>query len=384
MPKSIALTLVFLATALLAPACRGAGPSPTEVRHVVDGVIPALMKRDGIPGMAVGLVVAGQPFVRAYGVASRITGKPVTGDTVFEVGSVSKTFTATLAALAQVDRRLSLTDSVSRHLPAFEGTPFGAVSLLELGTHTSGGLPLYVPDGIGSNAQLMQYLRKWKATCTPGTCRVYSNIGIGMLGVITARSEGKPFTDLVRQRVLAPLGMRDTWYEVPPGRMADYAQGYTTQDRPIRMAPGVLDNEAYGIKTSAADMVRFLEANLRPAGVDPRLRQAIDMTHAPHFKAGTLVQDLIWEQYAYPVELKTLLAGNSPRMLFDTVPAHPLPPSTSSRSAVWINKTGTTNGFAAYVAFIPAKGIGIVMLANKSYPIDDRVTAAYRILERLE
>lgn len=384
MIKSVAPLALLLAALALPSAGRAAAPDRTAVQRIVDGVILPLMKADGIPGMAVGLIVGGRRYVFNYGVASRASGAPVADDTLFELGSVSKTFTATLAALAEVDGFLSLSDPAGKFLPSFRGHPFGAVTLLELGTHTSGGLPLYVPDAVRNDADLMRYLEAWKPACTPGRCRVYSNVGIGMLGVITARSERKPFAELMQQQVLAPLRMHDTWYVVPDDRMADYAEGYTKEDRPIRMAPGVLDEEAYGVRTTATDMVRYLEANMHPDKLEPRLRQAITTTHTAYFKAGPITQDLIWEQYPHPVALKTLLAGNSPRMLFDTVPAARATPPQAPRPDTWINKTGSTNGFGAYVAFIPAKGMGIVILANKSYPIADRVRAAYRIITALE
>ena len=96
-----------------------------------------------------------------------------------------------------------------------------------------------------------------------------------------------------------------------------------------------------------------------------------------------MTQDLIWEQYQYPVALKTLLEGNSPAMIFNATPVTEINPLENPREDVWINKTGSTNGFGAYVAFVPEKRLGIVILANKNYPIDERVTAAYRILAAL-
>jgi len=96
-----------------------------------------------------------------------------------------------------------------------------------------------------------------------------------------------------------------------------------------------------------------------------------------------MTQDLIWEQYPYPVDLKILLEGNSPAMIFKGVPVTKLTPPGEPRDDVWLNKTCSTSGFGAYVAFIPAKRLGLVILANKSYPIDERVTIAYQILTQL-
>lgn len=130
-------------------------------------------------------------------------------------------------------------------------------------------------------------------------------------------------------------------------------------------------------------MIRFLRANMGLVPLDPQLEQAITATHTGYFEAGVMTQDLIWEQYPYPVDLRRLLAGNSAAMLYDATPVTRISPPERPHQDVWINKTGSTNGFGAYVAFIPAKQLGIVILANRSYPIDARVTAAYQILTAL-
>jgi beta-lactamase class C len=353
------------------------------LQRTVDQAIRPLMAKYRIPGMAVGLVVNGKSYVFDYGVASTATGKPVTRDTLFELGSVSKTLTATLASEAQVRGALSLSDPTGKYLPSLRGSKFGSVTLLQLGTHTPGGLPLQVPDDIRNDDQLMQYFKAWQPRYAPGTYRTYSNPGIGALGLITAKRMGRDFVTLMEGQLLPALGMQRSYIHVPAASSGNYAEGYTKDGAPIRMAPGVLPSEAYGIKTTATDMTRFVAANMNLVKLDGRLQRAIAETHTGYFKAGAITQDLIWEQYPYPVALKTLLDGNSQAMAFDATPATAIEPPLAPREDVWINKTGSTNGFGTYVAFVPQKRLGIVMLANKNYPIDARVSTAYRILGAL-
>lgn len=342
------------------------------------------MEREGIPGMAVGIVFNGQSYVFNYGLASRATGKPVTSETLFEIGSVSKTFTATLAAYAQAGGHLSLADPASKYLPALRGSRFDEVSLLNLGTYTSGGLPLQVPEGITSDDQLTRYFQSWEPAHAPGTYRTYSNLSVGLLGRITAKSLDEGFVALMESRLFPALGLKNTYLDVPAVRMDDYAQGYTGNDTPIRMAPGVLAAETYGVRTTAGDLLRFVEANMGMLPLDENWRRATTDTHTGYYRIGGMTQDLVWEQYPYPVALKTLLAGNSDELILKANPAVKLDYPSSPREDVLINKTGSTNGFSTYVAFVPARKLGVVLLANKRYPIDARVKAAEDILIPLE
>jgi len=243
---------------------------------------------------------------------------------------------------------------------------------------------LQVPDDVTNNAQLLAYFQSWKPTYPPGSYRIYANTGIGMLGMIAAKSMNEEFVPLMEGQLLPKLGMKHTYFDVPKAQTENYAQGYTATDTPVRMTPGVLASEAYGIRTSIGDLLRFVEANMRMLDLDGKLQRAITDTHTGYYRVGAMTQDLIWEQYQYPVKLQDLLAGNSAKIIFEANPAIAIDPPLQSKDDVLINKTGSTNGFAAYVAFAPERKIGVVILANKSYPIDARVTAAYEILTRLD
>lgn len=350
----------------------------------VQAAAQALMQQYGIPGLAIAISANGQQRFYSYGVASRDTQQPVTRDTLFEVGSISKTFTATLATYAQAHGRLSLTDSVGMHLPELQGSPFAQLSLIHLATHTAGGFPLQVPEQVRNTAQLLDYLKAWQPSYAPGTRRTYGNPSIGMLGLITAESLHLTFAEALEQRLFPGLGMPNSYIQVPAPKWALYAQGYNQEDAPVRLNPGVLAAEAYGVKTSARDLLRFVEANLGLVELEPPLERALGDARTGYFQLGAMTQDLIWEQYPYPLALETLLEGNSSKMIQQSQAVSALQPPLPAQQAVWVNKTGSTNGFGAYVAFVPAKRLGIVLLANKNYPNEARVRLAYRILGELD
>jgi beta-lactamase class C len=279
--------------------------------------------------------------------------------------------------------KISLDDHPGKYMPQLRRGALDKASLLNLGTYTAGGLPLQFPDGVANNAQMTSYLQRWKPSAPPGAQRRYSNVSIGLLGHITARAMKGKFADLVETEILPKLGLGHSYIRVPKAQMRSYAWGYLKTNVPIRATSGVFDSEAWGIKSSAADMIRYVEANIRPEALDTPIRRAIEGTHVGYFKAGEMVQGLGWEQYPYPVTLERLLAGNSEAMVMKPNPATQLTPSLVPSQPTLFNKTGSMNGFGAYAAFVPAKRIGIVMLANKNVPTPARIVAAHAVLEQL-
>ncbi|EHJ96222.1 class C beta-lactamase [Agrobacterium tumefaciens] len=377
--RHIALA-TLISTSLFAQAFAA---DDARLKAITDAAIKPVMEKNGIPGLAVGISVDGENHVFTYGVMSKTTGQPVTPQTLFELGSISKTFTVTLSTYAETQGKLSLSGKVEDYLPSMKGKPFGDVTLMHLGTHTAGGFPLQVPDNVKTEPQLLAYLKAWKPAYKAGTHRTYANPSIGMLGYVTAKAMGQSYDSAMQDVLFPALGLKNTFTVVPKAKMADYAQGYKRTGEPARMTPAILSSEAYGVRSTATDMIRFVNANMGLEKLDGKLQQAIANTHTGYFSVGAMTQDMIWEQYAYPAALKTLIETNSGALL-KTVPVSEISPPIKPRDDVFINKTGSTNGFGAYVAFIPEQKLGIVILANKNYPNEDRVAVAYEILNGLK
>jgi beta-lactamase class C len=373
-----ALTLLL---ALAIPLASSASNDAAKIREIVDGTIRPLMSQHDIPGMAVSLTVDGRSYVFSYGVASRQSQAPVTDSTIFEIGSISKMFTTTLAAYGHVTGKLSLDEHPGRYLPGLKGRPIDRATLLHLGTHTAGGLPLQFPERVGDDSAALAYFRDWKAEAPPGTLRQYSNPSIGLLGAVAAVAMKDGFASLIERHLLRKLGMSNTYTRVPPHALADCAWGYRG-GRPVRVTPGPFDDETYGIKSTATDMLRFVQANIDPGGLEPPLSEAIRITQVGRFSVGGMVQGFGWEQFPYPLSLELLLRGNAPEVIFDPNPVQPVVSQRDVSSRLF-DKTGSTGGFGAYVAFVPAKRIGVVMLANRNFPIPARVAAANAILDQL-
>ncbi|MBW9053644.1 class C beta-lactamase [Rhizobium mesosinicum] len=374
----------LIALALSVSPLHAADMTDKAFQEIAERVFQPVIKQYDIPGLAVGVTISGSEFYYAYGEASRETKAPVTGDTIFELGSVSKIFNVTLAALAEQRSLLSMDQPVSTYLPELKDSAFDRITLVNLATHTSGGLPLQVPDSVTDDAGLMTYLKSWKPAYDAGTMRSYSNVSIGLLGRIAGERFGGTYRQAAEGRLFPALGLKSTFIAVPPDAMDRYAFGYDKANKPVRVGPGVLDDEAYGIKTTVRDMVHLLELNLKPDALAPELKAAIEKTHTGYFDTAYYTQDMVWEQYAWPVALNKLLDGNSAKMSLESQPVKKRAEPLAPQSAVLMNKTGSTNGFGAYVVLLPKAQIGLTVLANRNYPNTARAEAGLKFIHALE
>lgn len=369
---------LIVAKLLFLPAAANADAFHAKARAAYQRAI----EKYKIPGLVVGVTRNGEHSFYATGLASRADKRPVTPDTLFELGSISKVFNVTLAALLEQRGALSLDDKVSRHLCADACSIGNGMTLMDLATHHSGGLPLQVPDNIESTRELVNWLKDWQPP-QPGT-RSYSNISIGLLGYIAARTAGMRYKQAVRTLVFSEIGLENTWIDVPAKAMDRYAFGYDRKtDKPIRVSPGVLDDEAYGVKSSARDMLKLLDVELGGGNVSSQFKAAVQRTQQGQFKTAKFTQAMIWEQYPWPADLETMVSGNDYDFIMRPQKADKIAPALPRQKNVILNKTGATRGFGGYVVLLPGENLGIVVLANRNYPNEARVRATYSLIEAL-
>lgn len=353
-----------------------------QVKAVIDQQFKPLLAQYNIPGLAVAVTLNGQHYFVNYGVASKQSQQPVRNDTLFELGSVSKTFNATLAGYAQAQGKLSFSDHPAKYFPELNNTAVNRATILNLGTYTAGGFPLQFPDEVVTQQDMVKYFHKWQPKTKISGARQYSNPSIGLMGYVTALAMKKPYSELIEKTLFPQLGLKQSFIHVPESQMENYAWGYKN-DQAMRVSAGMFDAEAYGVKSSSADMLKFIDAQLNPQQLKQPMRKTIENTHVGYFKVGAMTQGLGWEQYTYPVSLATLLQGNSSKMALESHTVTPIKQPKLASAATLFNKTGATNGFGAYVAFIPQQKIGIVMLANTNFPNEARITASYQTIQQL-
>lgn len=377
----------ILVGALLLTASGSLLATPLTEQQIADAVnhtIQPLMKEQAIPGMAVAVIYQGKPYFFTFGKADIAHQRAVTPQTLFELGSVSKTFTGVLGGDAVARKEIALSDPATQYLPRLTGKQWRNITLLHLATYTAGGLPLQVPENVTDEASLLHFYQQWQPEWAPGEKRLYANSSIGLFGALAVKPSGLRFDEALTTRVLKPLHLEHTWVQVPTDEEQHYAWGYR-DGKPVRVSPGMLDAEAYGVKSSVENMASWVLANMQPEKIqDDTLRRGILLAQSRYWRIGEMYQGLGWEMLDWPVKSKTVVEGSDSKVALAALPAVAITPPTPAVKASWVHKTGSTSGFGSYVAFIPEKEMGIVMLANKSYPNPLRVDAAFRILEALE
>ncbi|MFN7962309.1 MAG: serine hydrolase [Thermoanaerobaculia bacterium] len=212
-------------------------------------------------------------WARGFGVADLESGRPATPETVYRLGSISKTFTATALLQLRDAGRLRLDDPVSRYLPSFHprGAEGGEVTVWNLLTHTSGlprdaAFPYWTSRSFPSEEQIHAGLERQELQFPPGSDYQYSNLGLALAGEVAAAAAGPAVPELIRRQILEPLGLAHTYVELPPAA-AGLAQGYLPR-RADGTRPRAPETDARGLTPAAnlssnvLDLARFVSAQL--------------------------------------------------------------------------------------------------------------------------
>lgn len=356
-------------------------PKDQEIKKLVDQNFKPLLDKYDVPGMAVGVIQNNKKYEMYYGLQSVQDKKAVNSSTIFELGSVSKLFTATAGGYAKTKGTISFKDTPGKYWKELKNTPIDQVNLLQLATYTSGNLGLQFPDEVQTDQQVLTFFKDWKPKNSIGEYRQYSNPSIGLFGKVVALSMNKPFDQVLEKTIFPDLGLKHSYVNVPKTQIQNYAFGYNQENQPIHVNPGPLDAPAYGVKSTLPDMLSFINANLNPQKYPKDIQRAINETHQGFYQVGTMYQALGWEEFSYPAPLQTLLDSNSEQIVMKP---NKVTAISKEPSVKMFHKTGSTNGFGTYVVFIPKENIGLVMLTNKRIPNEERIKAAYAVLNAIK
>lgn len=360
--------MAWLVVALV--ACSGPAVAPpttpaTAPDHDPDGPHAAAVAAQVTPfvdaevvsGVVIGLYDGGKREIYGFGTGPK--GTPPTGSTLFEIGSITKVYTALLLADAVQRREVTLDTPLSDLLPPGVTTPSKdkqAITLQHLALHTSGlprlpqSLPPTAADPYAAYSEDLLYrdLIGTELERTPGTTIVYSNFGYGVLGFALGRKVGGGYAKVLAERVLGPLGLKDTYVAPPPGT-PNRIQG--TNEDLATMPFWTFDAlaAAGSLVSTAHDQLELIDAELdAAAGGKSPLRAPMRLT-----QEGQLDET----------------AGRNAGLGWQI----------DREGRYWHN--GGTGGFHSFISFDTKTRRGVVVLASTSTSLVDRIgTLMFKVL----
>lgn len=302
-------------------------------------------------GIVLGIINADGMRYYSYGSATASGDVALDAHSVFEIGSITKVFTAVLLADMAERGEVALDDPISRYLPDSVTVPARGeqpITLAHLSTHTS-GLPRLPTNFAPANpqnpyadytvAQLYDFLSNYTLPRDVGAEYEYSNVGVGLLGHLLARRAGMSYEALVKERILDVLGLDETGITLTPDMQSRFARGHAgilpvpNWDLPTLAGAGAL-------RSTAHDMLRFLAANM---GLEASpLSEAMQQTHQArvHGVTGGMDVGLGWH-----------------------IRPH------GDDATIWHN--GGTGGYRSFIGFLKDGSRGVVVLTNSAESVDD-------------
>ena len=344
--------LLAISTTASQVSASGSDQQVREVRQRVEGNLA----RFSVPGAAVALVVDGEvAWTEGFGEADEATGRPVTPDTIFQAGSISKSVTAWAVLHLAAEGAIDLDAPVEAQVEGWSlpDSPYdtAGVTPRRLLAHTSG-----LPFAIGATPRSPARFRSGEVgreaftlVQEPGSGFIYSNPGYALLALLVEDATGDDFASVLAERVLEPLGMEDSTFELDGSGVARSATGYTADGEPVAPTwPSPLG--ASGLHTTAVDLARFVAAahdGDLAAGRGVLSPDEVRQLHQPRIETAGLPHRLMTDAAAYGHFVEGF------------------------QDADLIMNAGEDEGWISGFATVPATGQGMVVLTNgrNGYPL---------------
>ncbi len=333
----------------------------TKLDLKIDSIVTQFMSNPVNAGLSIGIIQDNNITYYHYGENNKESKQMPDNFTIYEIGSISKTFTGLLLANAIIDKKINLDEDIRKYLPKecaelnYHGTP---ITIKHLVTHTS-RIPR-IPENIerqpGYNElnpyknydkkMVYSYLSTLKLDTIPGIIYDYSNTGVALLGMILETVCQQSYEELLEKYITTPLNMKHTFVNVPSPELINFAQGYNGKGKKTPHWDLGDQVGAGGIKSTIADMCLYLNENINESSI------TLKLAHDLQFKSSNESVALAW-----------------------TVQA-----TKKGNTLLWHN--GGTYGFASFCGFIKDKKIGVVVLSNSGNSVDQISIDILRYLQQ--
>lgn len=324
-------------------------PMATEIDKQVDTAVRKYIQKANTVGLSIGIIKDGRTTTYNYGEMKRGGKILPTADSFFEIGSITKTFTATLLAWFVNERKVRLTDPIIMYLPdsVAVNQELKGITLLNLINHTSGlvSVPGNLKDNLTdplnpykdyTRPMMYSYLKSCKLVSKPGEKYAYSNLGVGLLGSILQSVSGETFEQMVSEIITRPLGMFSTAQYLNPLFTPRFVGVYNSEGQPTEPWDFDVLAACGALRSTVNDLLKYANANMQPK--PGPLSAAIQSTHKITFTKDVKI-GMGW----HVIKVK---------------------------GVDYYFHNGGTYGSSSFMAFNAGKGIAIVLLSNSTETID--------------
>jgi CubicO group peptidase (beta-lactamase class C family) len=321
----------------------------TILEREVDSIARTYIQRSNTVGLSIGILKGSFMKTYGYGETQKGNNELPNANSIFEIGSITKTFTATILAHYVNEGKISLTDPITKYLPdsLSENQELHKIAIINLSNHTSGLAT--IPDNFERNMDpvnpylhynerlLFAGLKSCKLTTDPGTTYAYSNLAFGLLGVILERISGKTYEQLVKEFITVPVQMARTSQRLTPQELKRFVEVYDANGDVTKAWDFSALAGCGSLRSTVNDLLLYANANIKSDNAP--LSRSFALTHKVTFSKGPVVA-LGW----HLLEL-------------------------DGANYYWHN--GGTGGCRSYLIFNTEKKIAVVVLSNSNVSVDE-------------
>lgn len=331
-----------------------------DLETKINEIVQPLIEGKKNLSVSVGLFETGNdaPKMYFYGRTSKDDSIKPNENTIYEIGSITKTFTATILMMLAREGKMQINDKVQDYLPdsvtIHNFTSSEHIKLMHLVTHTSGlpRLPSNLLVDKKTNPKdpyahytiddMYSFINNYILDYEPGTKYIYSNFGMGLLGHLMSRKTGKSYEELLHYYILDSLGMTTSGIKLSPEMTKNLAKGYTEKGEPAPLWNlGVLEG-AGAIRSNIKDMLKYLSFNM-------------GKTDLMNFKESLKTM----QKRRYETDMPNIYIGT----------AWHISETSDGKQIIWHN--GGTGGYMSIIAFMPETNTGVVVLTNQASSVDE-------------
>jgi CubicO group peptidase (beta-lactamase class C family) len=326
----------------------------------VDSIVKNYMLNADNCGLSIAIINNEETTYYNYGQTKRKSNQLPGNKTIYEIGSISKTFTGILLSQAIIDKKLSLNDDIKKYLPGdYKNLEYKGkrIEIVHLANHTS-RIPR-VPSDIAqqkdydpknpyknyNKEMVFNYLKTITIDTLPGVKSEYSNLGMALLGIILETVYKKPYEELITEFICKPFQMPNTKLYLNTDEQKNFATGYDSYGEEVTHWDLGDLAAAGGLRSTTTDMVNYVNANMNESNA------AVKLSHSSTFNDGRNNTGLAWQILT----------------------------TKKSNELIWHN--GGTYGFVSFCGFIKSKKCGVVVLSNSAGSVDYIALGILKLLQ---